>query len=180
MILFVVVVSMLAALGLGLASAWSDFKGFTIPNVYSLGVVLSFVLAFACVSVLSPETGYFSTWQSHLMAGVGTFAVTLILFAVGIIGAGDSKLMSAFALWVGLQNIMGFLFYMAVLGGILGIFTLIMKKKAVFPNAKAGSWIERAQSGESAVPYGIAIAFGAIVGFYHAGYCDWAHLSSLI
>ena len=180
MIFFVVVICVLAALGFGLASAWSDFKGFTIPNIYSLGVVLSFVLAFVCVSIFGPETGYFSTWQSHLIAGLGTFVITLILFAVGVIGAGDSKLISAFALWVGLQNIMGFMFYMALFGGILGILTLIMKKKTVFPNAKAGSWIERAQSGESAVPYGIAIAFGSIVGFYHAGYCDWVHLSSFL
>ena len=45
MILFLIVFCVMVAVGLGIASAISDFKSITIPNLYSGCIVLAFVPA---------------------------------------------------------------------------------------------------------------------------------------
>jgi Flp pilus assembly protein protease CpaA len=92
------------------------------------------------------------------------------MYCAGMIGSGDTKLGSVLAAWVGLKGMIVFLFYMTLLGGILGAASLWMKKKKPFPAMPAGSWIEKVQSGNSVVPYGIAISFGAWAAFFHTGF----------
>lgn len=157
------------AIGTGLLAGFSDFRGMTIPNLYSLVVMGAFVCAFFALRL----TGYgeaFSSLGSHL-AGAGiVFAVTLWMFAAGMIGAGDSKLGTAFALWVGLAGLPVYLFAMALSGGVLGLSTLALRRWKIWPAAPEGSWIAKAQRGESVVPYGIAIVSGAIFAFVFRGY----------
>ena len=109
MLVFIVIFAVIVALGFGVASAWSDFKGFTISNIYSLGVILAFVPAFLAVFLLAPDVVYFASWKSHLLAAAGVFAITFVLFTTNMIGAGDSKLCTAYALWVGLLGLPAFL-----------------------------------------------------------------------
>lgn len=179
MLVFIVIFSVIVALGFGLASAWSDFKGFTISNVYAIGVILAFVPAFLAVMLMAPETAYFASWQSHLLAAGGTFAVTFILFSTHMIGAGDSKLCTAYALWVGLMGLPSFLFFMTVCGGLLGLVTLALRKWKPVKTPAPGSWFDRAQNGASEVPYGIAIVAGALIAFIQNGYFDLAALAAL-
>jgi Flp pilus assembly protein protease CpaA len=56
---------------------------------------------------------------------------------------------------------------MAVMGGVMGGLTLALQKKKLFKNPKPGSWIEQAQAGKNAVPYGVAISFGFWMSFFH-------------
>lgn len=179
MLVFIVIFSVIVAVGLGLASAWSDFKGFTISNIYSLGVILAFVPAFLAVTLLAPDAGYFAAWKSHLLAAAAVFAVTFVLFTTNLIGAGDSKLCTAYALWVGLLGLPSFLFFMTVCGGILGLLTLLMRKWKPFKAPPEGSWLARAQEGSSEVPYGIAIVTGALIAFIQSGYFDPDTLAAL-
>jgi Flp pilus assembly protein protease CpaA len=69
-----------------------------------------------------------------------------------------------------MKGLVVFLFYMALMGGLLGIAALVMKKKQPFKNPPEGSWAQKAQSGKSVVPYGIAITFGAWCAFFHTGF----------
>ncbi len=170
MILFLVVFCMLVAVGFGIAAAISDFRSMTIPNIYAAGIVLAFVPAFAADALSGNGMEFFSTWQSHVIAGVAVFALTFVLFCLRVIGAGDSKLCSAFALWTGLSGLAAFLFYMAVTGALLGLATKIMHKKQLVENPKEGSWIDKSQKGGGGVPYGIAICLGVIVAFYQLGF----------
>ncbi|HRC27015.1 MAG TPA: hypothetical protein PKX87_06260, partial [Alphaproteobacteria bacterium] len=105
---------------------------------------------------------------------------TLWMFATGMIGAGDSKLGTAFALWVGLKGLPVYLFFMAVAGGFLGLATLVLRRRALWPKAPEGSWIARAQRGESVVPYGIAIVTGAIFAFAFRGYLSFPTFVSIL
>ena len=170
MILFLVVFCMLVAIGFGIAAAISDFRSMTIPNVYAAGIVLAFVPAFAADALSGAGMEFFANWQSHLIAAVCVFALTFILFSLRLIGAGDSKLCSAFALWTGLPGLASFLFYMAITGAVLGVATKVMNKKKIIQNPKAGGWVDKSQNGNGGVPYGIAICLGAIVAFYQLGF----------
>ncbi len=180
MLVFIVIFSVIVALGFGLASAWSDFKGFTISNAYSIGVILAFVPAFLAVTLLVPESQYFLSWKSHLLAAAAMFALTFVLFTLRMIGAGDSKLATAYALWLGVMGTPAFLFYMTVTGGLLGLATLAMGRWKPFAAPPEGGWIARAQAGEKDVPYGIAIVVGALVAFIQRGYFDPDKLMALV
>ncbi len=170
MTLFIVVFCMLVALGFGIASAISDFRSMTIPNIYAAGIVLAFIPAYAADYFTGNGVEFFSAWSSHLMAAGIVFIISFILFTVRVMGAGDSKLCSALALWTGLSGLAPLLFYMAIFGAVLGLATKIMNKKIVFANAHDGSWIDKSQKGHMGVPYGIAISIGAIIAFYQLDY----------
>jgi prepilin peptidase CpaA len=73
------------------------------------------------------------------------FAAFAGLFAIGAMGGGDVKLIGALALWFPVTPFMSLLMLMAILGGLLTVFMLILHK--VRPTERA---LE--------VPYGVAIA----------------------
>lgn len=144
----------------------SDVKTLRIPNVYSIIVVAAFAAAF----LLSPED--FKVWWSHLSAAGGMFIITYIMFCAGMLGAGDSKFGSALALWVGLKGLLIYVFYMAVVGGVIGVIAIYFRKKKPFANPPAGSWMAVAQEGKNSVPYGIAISFGAFASLLQTGFIN--------
>ena len=159
----------LVALGTGALSGLSDMRGMTIPNFYSVIVIGAFALAFAVAWAIGPQYVFFGL-KSHLLAGVMVFGVTVALFALRVIGAADSKLASAYALWVGIPGLPAFLFYTAMAGGLLALVSLAMKKWKFVKSPPPGSWPARVQAGESKVPYGVAIAVGALASFVKLGY----------
>lgn len=179
MLVFIVIFCVLVALGFGLAAAWSDFNGFTISNLYSVAIVVAFVPAFLILHWMAPEVAYFASWKSHLLAAFLVFGVSFLLFFTNVLGAGDLKLASVYALWVGMGGLLSFLFFMTLFGGVLGLVTIMVQKTKPFKAPPEGSWLARAQEGVSAVPYGIAIIFGAVVAFYQVGYFDLAALAAL-
>ncbi|MCI5060764.1 MAG: prepilin peptidase [Alphaproteobacteria bacterium] len=176
---FLTVFCVIVALGFGAASSWSDFMRMSIPNNYVVAVVLSFIPAFLLLMFFVPEADYFSTWVSHLLGGVIVFVVTYALFHFGLIGGGDAKLLSAYGLWVGLAGLMPFLFFMALMGGILGVVTLYLNKNTLVKAPVPESWIDKAQKGEKKVPYGGAIFVGAVVAFWQLGYIQPENLIEL-
>ena len=180
MILFLVVFGMLVAIGFLIAAAISDFRSMTIPNIYAGGIVLAFVPAFLADAFTGAGMEFFYGWQSHVIGAVAVFAVSFILFSLRIIGAGDSKLATAVALWVGISGLTAFLFYMAVIGAVLAILTKVMNKKPLVASPKEGSWVAQSQSGRLGVPYGIAICLGAIIAFYQLDYFSPEKLASLV
>lgn len=179
MVLFIIIFCVLVALGFGVAAAISDFRGLIIPNVYSLGVILAFIPAYLAFSLFTGDSGYFQGWTAHLSAFALVFAASFALFALNMFGAGDSKLVTAYALWVGMDGLFAFIFYMALMGGVLGLATLVIQRRKPFAEAAAGSWIARVQDGENAVPYGIAIVAGASLTFWWLKYLSPAALLSL-
>ena len=82
-------------------------------------------------------------WQLGLAAL--TFAVLFALFALGVMGGGDVKLLTAVALWIAPLWFMRLVIVMSIIGGLL---TLAM-------------WIHHRatkRTGRLAIPYGVAIA----------------------
>ena len=85
----------------------------------------------------------------QLAVALATFAVCAGLFAVRMMGGGDVKLLTALALWVPPAAFLKLIVIMALAGGVL---TLAF-----------GAWhITRRRRDRIAIPYGVAIAFGAL------------------
>ncbi|MET0365343.1 MAG: prepilin peptidase [Sphingobium sp.] len=85
--------------------------------------------------------------QLALCAGV--FAVFATLFAMGMMGGGDVKMLAALTLWLPAGALMSLLVLMALLGGVLTVVTLVHHR-----------WTRRIGAVE--VPYGVAIALAGL------------------
>ncbi len=169
-LVFIVVFCALIALGFGGAAAWSDVTRLKIPNLYAAYIVAAFIPAFAAHAFFAPEVTIFSSLGNHLIAAFVVLGVTYIMFYLKLIGGGDSKLLSVYALWTGLSGLLPFLFFMSLFGGVLGLATLYMKKNKPFEKVKEGSWVEKSQNGGQDVPYGMAIFLGGLIAFWQVGY----------
>ncbi|MEM7679471.1 MAG: prepilin peptidase [Pseudomonadota bacterium] len=160
------------ALGTGALAAWSDFKGMIIPNLYN-GIILgAFLICYGGLYALGVHETVFAAPLNHAMSAGIVFLVTMIMFAAKALGAADSKMGTAIAAWAGVKGIFPFLFYMALIGGLLAAFALLIRGKKIFKNVPKDSWIDQVQSGKSKVPYGIALFVGMLGAFIQLGYLD--------
>jgi prepilin peptidase CpaA len=164
--IFITLWALMVLIGLLLYCAVSDFRRLKIPNVIVLVMIGCFFLAF----VSTPQI-FFPLWQ-HVLAMLGMFFVTYVMFAKNLMGGGDAKMMTAVSLWLGLKGLLSFVFYMGLAGGVLGLAALWLQKKKPVASPAPGSWIESVQSGKNTVPYGIAIAIGALGAL---SYLDFPH-----
>ncbi len=169
----------IVTLGMCGLAAWSDFRGFRIPNMVSLVILGVFVVTYAGLSALGEREIVFMSLRSHIAAAFLVFVATLAMFALKQLGAGDSKFATVIALWVGLPGLVPFLLYMSLTGGLIAVISLVLKKKKLFAHPPEGSWIDRAQQGHPSVPYGIALAVGALVAFIFDGYLDFSKWSAV-
>jgi prepilin peptidase CpaA len=143
-----------------LTAAARDAISFTIPNWISLALLALFPVAGLAAGVPLGALG--------LHAGIGAAALVagMAMFALRWIGGGDAKLMAAVALWLGWPAITTFLLVAAMAGGALALALLSLRAPALRVVVLGGPrWVSRlAQPGEG-VPYGVAIAVGALVAF---------------
>jgi prepilin peptidase CpaA len=88
------------------------------------------------------------------------------MFAAGWIGGGDAKLFAAAALWIGLPGMLSYLVFTCLAGGALAAGLVALRLPSVRAALPAGpAWFCRlAQPGEN-VPYGVAIAIGALAAY---------------
>jgi prepilin peptidase CpaA len=143
--------------GLMAFAAASDLFTMTISNRVSLALVGGF-LALALLSGL----GFYDI-LSHLGAGLTVLAVTFACFAMGWVGGGDAKLAAAAALWFGFGHLLSYLVYASLFGGALTLLLLQLRQWPL-PYAFAGqAWLIKLHAKESGIPYGIALAIGALL-----------------
>lgn len=148
---------MAAYVALVLYGAWSDARSLRIPNWVSLALLGLFVPT-ALVAGLGLEA---VAW--HVAAGALLLVVGIALFAFGLFGGGDAKLLAAVALWVGWSDLLPLIFAVALVGGVLSLAVILLRKGlGLWPQ-----WLVKSAGGlftpNKAVPYGIAIAIGAMI-----------------
>lgn len=85
----------------------------------------------------------------QLGIAVAAFCVFAGMFAIGLMGGGDVKLLTALALWIEPSGFITLLLIMALAGGALTI-------------AMGAYHFLRREKEKLAIPYGVAIAFGAL------------------
>ncbi len=137
-------------------AATSDLFTMTISNRVSLALVVGFLL-------LAPLSGMSGTdILMHLAAGAIVLAVAFGCFAMGWVGGGDAKLAAGAALWFGFAQLMNYLLYASLLGGALTIVLLQLRQWPLPYMLTSQAWLIRLHAKESGIPYGIALAIGAL------------------
>jgi len=138
-------------------AAASDLFTMTISNRVSLLLAAGF-LALAVASGMGP-----TDILMHAGAGALVLAIAFLCFAMGWIGGGDAKIAAAAALWFGFAHLMNYLLYASLFGGALTLL-LVQFRQWPLPYALAGqAWLMRLHAKESGIPYGIALAIGALL-----------------
>ena len=169
-------IAVLVAIGLLAFACVTDFFYMTISNGVSLGILAAFAVAFGAAHLM--DLPAFSEGWGHLAGLCVMFVLTFIMFMCRVWGAGDSKLSTSVALWLGLKGFMTFLLVMSFAGLGLVLLFYVFRKIQFDYAAKLGpqSWPARVNNGERVIPYGIAIGIGAIWAFFSAGYLDLCNL----
>ena len=136
-----------------------DVLTYRIPNWLTGLIAVSFVpLAFFLGMPLDLVT-------NHLATGAGLLVVGFGLFALGAFGGGDAKLMAAAGLWMGWPVAMQFLVYTAFAGGLLAIAVAAFASTQLELEIRGKSRLRALLDSKPDVPYGLALAVGAILAF---------------
>jgi len=139
-------------------AAFSDLFSMTISNKISLFLLGGF--------------GFFA-WQigmdwDTLVNHVTIFAIALsivfVAFALNLFGGGDAKLIACTSLWLGSET-MPYLFYSSMFGAVLALILLRFRTKILPPRLYEISWVKQLHQDGIGIPYGIALAAGAMVVF---------------
>lgn len=145
-------------------AALKDLSSYIIPNWVSAALLIMFVPAAFFVG---------APWglvAQHAAVGGVALLLGMAMFALNWIGGGDAKLFSASALWLGLAGAPAYLFWTAIAGGVLTVGLLAVRRaNTVLPVAGGPAWMHSLLSPKGDVPYGVALAAGAMLAFPQSG-----------
>ena len=139
------------------AAGVRDAISYTIPNWMPLALAGAFLVA-------APLAGLgWSAAGLHLAVGFAALFIGMAMFALGWLGGGDAKLFAAAALWFGWPGVVAFVLVTALFGGLFTVLLLMARKYA--PPRLIGAWPNELFQQDAAIPYGVAMALGALVVF---------------
>ncbi len=143
------------SLVIGLAASIEDLWHRKVSNVIALA---AFVSGIAAQSWFGGLHGF---WDALLGSVIG-FAVFLIFFLMGGMGGGDIKLMAGFGAILGSKLIVVAAMMTAIVGGLMALIYLIVKKLRRVAAAEPGA---AAPLRKEAIPYAPAITLGVLLSF---------------
>lgn len=157
------------------AAAVQDVLTLRISNIF-------FLLLIALFGGWVVATGEYHIAQNLLVFGI-TLGVGTVLFARGWLGGGDVKLLAATALWFNLVQGLSLLAAITLGGGLLAL--LLIAVRRLLPASlyhRSGLLILQPKG---PIPYGIAVAVGAVIssqmtGFHPSGHPDPLRLPPMI
>ncbi|MBO9576846.1 MAG: prepilin peptidase [Sphingobium sp.] len=124
--------------------AVTDIRERVISNRLNMAIALSAPLYWWATGVsLWPGVGI------QIGMAFAVFVVFALLFALGLMGGGDVKLLGALALWLPWQEMGKLLVIMAIVGGFITVAALVYHRL-------------RRREGQPEVPYGVAIALAGL------------------
>lgn len=152
---------------LALGTIWDVAKR-RIPNAVALATAVSGLI------VQGVDRGGLAA-----LSGVGAGALTVALlyrpWIAGGIGGGDVKLAAGVAVWVGLGHMVRYGLVVAASGGVVAVVAYLLSLKAVRREMRTNlalaalqqelPSVPRRAPGRVSVPYGVAIATGALITF---------------
>jgi prepilin peptidase CpaA len=136
-----------------IAAAAQDGVRLRIGNITVLLVV---VFAIVAAIVVGPEL---SLWQNFAVFA-GLLAIGTPMFAAGKLGGGDVKLLAATGLWFDLSGALWLILDVVLAGGVVAILIVALRTLGWSEKMRQRAVILRPGSG---IPYGIAIAAGALI-----------------
>ena len=157
---FIQAVLLLGFPALVIFGALRDLTSYIIPNWISGLLILGFAPAALAMGLSLPVIGL------HLAVGVGALVIGMAMFALNWIGGGDAKLFAASALWLGWPASLEFVVVTCVAGGVLTLALFGLRSPMLRPYVLGGpGWVNRLAEPKGDLPYGVAIAVGALVAF---------------
>ncbi len=142
--------------GCMLAASWSDMTTMTIPNWISLVLIAGFL-------IITPFVWQgWSEFGTHILVGMTCFVLGVGMFALGWMGGGDAKLMAATSFWWVWTDLAIYLVFTAMAGGVLALF-LMLGRQFLPVRLLTTDWMHRLFKDEKKMPYGLALAFGALM-----------------
>ena len=157
-------------------ASWTDLRSRRIPNLL--------------VAVLATGGFVFGIMTESLGAGVlrsagglvTGFLLWVLLYALGVLGAGDVKLAAAAGSWLGARGTVEASLLAAMAGGVLAMLLLLAQRSAGTAMQSLAIWLGGAAQGRMdpliigdgarerrQLPYGIAIAIGFLMGAWWPG-----------
>jgi prepilin peptidase CpaA len=142
-----------------IAAGTGDALAMRIPNWLTVATALTFV-------PMAIATGMpIEVFGLHVAVGLAMFVVGFGLFAFGLFGGGDAKLLAAAGLWLGWPDVVSFLAMTAFAGGLLALAVGVWSMLSMNSEIHEGSFFRRFGKIKPNVPYGYAFAVGAILAF---------------
>jgi prepilin peptidase CpaA len=150
-------------------AAVSDMLSMTIANRVSVVLVATF-------AVVAPFTGMdWATYGWHFAAGGLVLVATFGLFALGGMGGGDAKLMSATAVFLGFNiHLLEYLVISAFLGGVITFAILRFRGSALAVFTSRNMFLRHFADDGVGIPYGIALGLGGLVAYPSSPLVVWA------
>jgi prepilin peptidase CpaA len=153
------------------AAAWTDVRSRRIPNTLTVAGLAVAVLLRALVGAEAILDG--------LVGALLAFVLTLPLIVLGVMGGGDAKLLIAIGAFMGPRHFLWAAVLIAIIGGMMAVVDAgrrgmllpvlyncgqIMKHWATF--GRRGANRSFASVGALTIPYGMAIAAGALLWWF--------------
>ncbi|MDX1394071.1 MAG: prepilin peptidase [Gemmatimonadota bacterium] len=174
-------------------AVWFDVRERRIPNALTVG-------ALAAALVLRAPQGL-DALGGGLLGALLAFGLALPFFLVGGLGGGDVKLLTAVGAFLGPRDLWFALLVMSLVGGVMAILVILKNRaigqtainlRAIFSTMGRGMFTgwkggEESKSavtldtpGVLTVPYGVAIAAGALTAwFVYGANPDWSLTATL-
>jgi prepilin peptidase CpaA len=134
-----------------------DFVRMTIPNIVTGAMVMLFIAVALLVGMPLAVIGW------HLAAGLCTLLVTFTLFAGGVFGGGDAKMVAAIGVWLGFDQLLPYALIAGVFGGV---FALLLMQARAYPwpsMVLKFPFIARLSNEKEGIPYGVALGAAALL-----------------
>ncbi len=151
----VVIKSLLPALMI--IGAATDVTSFRIPNWLTATTAALFIPVALYAGMPLVDFGW------HLSMGLILFVAGYILFSLRVFGGGDAKLLAAAGLWFGFGQTLPFLAYTVLTGGVLALVVLGLTVLHIQFDVTGSSLRDSIRKITPRVPYGFALAVGAIL-----------------
>ena len=143
------------------ATGLHDLATMRIPNWISLALLAAFFPAALLVGLTLPEIAV------HLGVGFAALILGMGLFALNWIGGGDAKALAAACLWLGFGDLGPLLLWIALAGGGFCLLLILARQyyPLLSPLLPRLPWVARLLEPKGDIPYGVAIAIGALLTF---------------
>ncbi|MDO9527030.1 MAG: prepilin peptidase [Gemmobacter sp.] len=156
----------------GTAMVWaavSDAATRTIPNCIS-------ILMLAGYCLLAPLAGFSLRDMGASAGAAGLVGIVLVVFfARGWIGGGDAKLITATTLWLGPDQLLNFLLWTSVVGGLLAVAALAFRGVPMNTAGAMPVWVSRTLGRSGGIPFALAIAPAGLARLYFSSWMIPVH-----